>query len=47
MEETGLEGQIGDILSINEGKSRSMDVHTILYVSCNGYVICDSNPGAK
>ncbi|EFU84160.1 NUDIX hydrolase [Staphylococcus lugdunensis] len=32
MEETGLEGQIGDILSINEGKSRSMDVHTLFFM---------------
>ncbi|MGX0142321.1 NADH pyrophosphatase NudC (nudix superfamily) [Staphylococcus hominis] len=29
MEETGLNAKIGDIVSINEGKSTQMNVHTL------------------
>lgn len=29
MEETGLIAKVGDIVSINEGKSTRMDVHTL------------------
>ncbi|BGE83356.1 NUDIX hydrolase [Staphylococcus croceilyticus] len=29
MEETGLTAKVGDIVSINEGKSTRMDVHTL------------------